>query len=475
MPSLYDIFNYIDEKLDEHVKKIQDYLRQPSVSGEGLGMYECAEMTAKFIEDLGGEVEVIPSPIKYEEHPGWPLVYGRLDSGADKTLLVYGMYDTQPVDEEQWDYPPFGAEIHEVAPFDKCIIARGAVNTKGPLRAMFNAFESIIAVEGKLPVNIIFLIEGEEEIGSLTLIDYVKKNKEKFRGVDSAWMAGARQDRNGKVRISLGNKGIITFDMICRGGDWGGPVGRNLHSSNEAWVESPVWKLIKCLASMRDKNGKVVIDGFYNGVTPPTPEEEALIDELLRVFDEKTLKEELSVKRFKHDLKGKQLILQYLYKPTLNIMGITAGYTGPGTKTIIPYEARAKLDIRLHPDQNPDEIWRCIQSHLIRYGFREVELKLHDASPGSKTSPNTPVVKAMIKTYDEYEIEKQVWPFSGGFAPTFIFTKVLGIPFISGGIGHGGRAHAPNEYLVLNRVGPVYGIADMEKFYVKFLYNYAEL
>lgn len=474
MSELNDVFKFIDEHFDEHIQKIQSYLRQPSVSGEGIGMHECAELTAKYIENLGGEAEVISSPIKYAEHPGWPLVYGWLDSGADKTLLVYGMYDTQPVEEEKWDYPPFGAEIHEISPFGQCIIARGAINTKGPLRAMFNAFEAIIAVKGRLPVNIIFLIEGEEEIGSLTLIDYVKKNKEKFREADASWMAGARQDRNGKVRISLGNKGIITFDIICRGGDWGGPIGRNLHSSNEAWVESPVWKLIQCLASMRDETGKVLINGFYDGVTPPTSEEETIINELLKTFNEETLKEELSVKRFKYNLKGRELILQYLYQPTLNIMGIASGYVGPGTKTIIPHEARAKLDIRLHPDQDPEKIWKNIQNHLLEKNFRNVELKLHDASPGSKTSPNAPIVKAMLKTYDEYKIEKQIWPFSGGFAPTFIFTKVLGIPFISGGIGHGGRAHAPNEYIILNKTGPIYGISDMEKFYVKFLYNYAE-
>jgi acetylornithine deacetylase/succinyl-diaminopimelate desuccinylase-like protein len=456
------IHKKIDHDFPQHLKKIQEYIKQPSISADGTGMKETAEMTKSFIEELGGKAKIVPTH-------GWPVVYGELKSNAEKTLLIYGMYDVQPVEEEKdmWIVPPFSGQIVNIKPFGKCLVSRGAYNTKAPLRAFFNACDSILKVNGALPVNLIFVIEGEEELGSIHLPDFVKNYKEQLRKADAAFFPIPAQDVKGKVIMELGVKGIIYLDLLCQGGEWGGPTKRSIHSANAAWVDSPVWRLIWALNSMKNSDGKITIEGFYENVSPPSGEEEQLLKKLEETFDEKAIQAEIDVTRFSEDLHGIELLKRYLYSPTLNIDGIFAGYIGSGTKTVLPHEAKAKIDIRLVPHMTPENILAKLKKHLQKYGFTDIKVEVHDCYTWAQVSINEPIVQAMIRTYKHHGYDPEIWPRLGGSAPFYLFNHPpLNLPFVMGGLGHGGRAHSPNEYLVVK------GIKENEKSIVTFLYEY---
>jgi len=459
---LEKLYRHVDDQFEEHLRKIRDYLRQPSISADGTGMVETAEITKGFIEEVGGHGEIVSTD-------GWPVVYGELFAGNDKkTLLIYGMYDVQPVDEDKWSVPPFEAKIVNMEPFGKCLVARGAINTKGPLRAFFNTLETILEVEGELPVNLIFVIEGEEELGSIHLPQFVNKYVDKLKRADAMYFPIPSQDRKGKVEMFLGVKGIIYMDLICRGGDWGGPTEFGIHSSNAAWIDSPVWRLLWALTSMKSPDGKILIEGFYDDIREPTPSEIEMIKKIVKTFDEETIKEQIKVKRFIDDLHGEELIKRYLYSPTLNIDGIVAGYIGPGTKTVLPHEVLAKIDIRLVPNMDTEDIIQKFKNHLKKHGFEDIEVRVHDCYPWAYTSIEEEIVQAWIRTYRKHGYEPEVWPWLGGSAPFYLFNREpLNLPFVDGGLGHGGRAHSPDEYFV------VQGIKDFEKSVITFLYEYA--
>lgn len=461
--SLEKVHRHIDDHFSAHLKKVQEYVRQPSISADGTGIKETANMTKGFIEDLGGKARLVPTD-------GWPVVYGELWSDAKKTLVIYGMYDVQPVEEEtgMWMVPPFGGKIVNMKTFGKCLVNRGAVNTKAPLRAFFNACQSILKVEGKLPVNLIFAIEGEEELGSRHLPQFVQKYQKQLARAHAVFFPVPAQDPKGKVIMELGVKGIIYMDLVCQGGKWGGPTKRGIHSANAAWVDSPVWRLFWALTSMKTPEGKITIEDFYENASPPSREEVRLLKQLEKTFDEKTIREEIDVLRFSEDLHGIELLKRYLYSPTINVDGIVAGYTGSGTKTVLPHVVKAKVDIRLVPHMQTEEIIRKFKRHLKEHGFADIKIEIHDCYPWAQVSIKEKCVQAMTRTYKKHGYEPEIWPRIGGSAPFYLFNQPpLSLPFVIGGLGHGSRAHSPNEYFVVE------GIRSNEKSIATFLYEYA--
>jgi len=208
------VYKYIDEHINEHIAKLQEIIRQPSISAENIGIRECAELIKKYFEELGCiEAKIV-------ETSGNPVVYGEYDANSDKTLIVYMMYDTQPVDEPGWIVDPFAGEIIDFDTFGKCLVARGAVNTKGELRAFLNACESIKACKEEIPINLIFVAEGEEELGSRHLPEFIKKYERKLKEANGVFFPSVDQDEKGKVVMSLGVKGIIYFELELNGKDW---------------------------------------------------------------------------------------------------------------------------------------------------------------------------------------------------------------------------------------------------------------
>lgn len=464
-----DIYRHIDAELDNHVKNIQRWLRQPSISAQNVGIQEMAEMLRDDLLAIGfQEAELVPT----DGHPG---VWGYYDAGAEKTLMLYLMYDVQPVDPEDWQSPPFAAELvdHELG---TVLMARGATNQKGPERAFLNAVQSIIDVKGELPVNLMVAAEGEEELGSPNYPQVIDKYEERLKSADGAIFPFNSQRPDGSLSMLLGVKGIIYFELEARGNASGGPTSAEIHGSYKALVDSPVLHLIQAIASMTSEDGNtILIPGYYDGIRPPTQEEQALMNGVLATSNEDEVKASLGVETWLDGLTGADAITELLYIPTLNVDGIWAGYTGEGTKTILPHMATAKMDSRLPPGIDPEEALQKIRDHLDANGFADIEMRRMSAYPAAQTSVNTPLVQAALSVGNKYTERVSVNPRIAGSAPFYQFTERLGIPMVPYGIGYGTGAHAPNEFMLIKpKPGSrVAGLADIEKSYVDFLYALA--
>jgi len=460
------VSKYIDSHLDQHISKVQDFLRQPSVSAENYGVRECAELLRDYLAELGCK------DARLIETGSFPVVYGEYNAHAEKTLLVYMMYDTQPFSDEEWASPPLEARLVDIEPFGKCIVARGAINSKGPLIAFLNALESILAVGDEIPVNLKFVAQGDEELGSQHFARFVEEHKEMLGKADALFGPEASQDEKGTVIIGLGWKGIEYIELECSGKSWGrGPTEFGIHSSDKSWVDSPVWRMIHALATMTSKDGnRILVEGWYDNIKPPSEEDLELVDKLVETFDEESTKHEMKVQRFINDLHGKDLLMQYLYSTTLNIDGIWGGYTGPGTKTVLPHKITVKMDIRLVPNQSPEEVVPKIRKHLDKYGYNDVIVRSIDPYDWSKTNVKDSIVQATIKAYRRLGYEPEIWPMNASSVPYYLFNrKPLQLPFIDAGLGYGARAHAPDEYFVIEGNKKVAGLAECEKSFVVIL------
>ena len=469
--SLNKIYKNIDENIDSHIEAIQDLLKQPSISAENYGITDCAQLIVKSLEKLHFR------KVKAVQTAGHPVVYGEYDAGREKTLLIYHMYDVQPVGEEHWDSPPFEARIVELPPFRRCIIARGAQNSKGPLQAFLNTLHSILEVESDFPVNLIMVIEGEEELGSPHLPQFVKDHAQHLKHADAAFFPFTRQERDGRAYTWLGTKGLLYFELELNGGHWSkGPRSYDIHGSSKVVVDNPAWRMIHALSSMTSADGNTPkIEGFYDDVDPVSDTDRELLEKLAKTFDFAPLKALWDVESLIDEDHGKEKLLKrYFYDPTLNIDGIQSGYTGLGSKTVVPHKIIAKADARLVPRQKTDDIFQKIRMHLNRHGFGEIGMRRLGGGEYSQTSVDSPIVQAVIRGYRRFGVEPEIWPRNVGFVPMYLFSgEPLNLPFCIGGLGHGGRSHSPNEYLVVDRMGKVHGIDGCEKSFAAILYEFA--
>jgi acetylornithine deacetylase/succinyl-diaminopimelate desuccinylase-like protein len=453
--ALERVYEAIDQAFPEHVERCRAFLRQKSISATGEGIRETAEQVRGFIEKLGGEVTLWGNP-------SFPIVFGRLNGNSQKTLIVYGMYDVQPAEEDKWLSPPFAAEVHNLPGLGECVIARGAVNSKGALCGLFNVLGTLKATDG-IPVNLIFTIEGEEEIGSPQFEAFIRAHQGELKG-EGVVDFDFSQDSRGKVTMHLGLKGIVYMDVICRGGTKGGPVDTALHGSSSAWIASPVWRLIQALSSLTDDKESIEIPTFYENVAPLSPHDLRLLKKLENTFDAKAFLKEMKSLCFKYDRHGIDLLRKGLYSPIININGFYAGYTGPGTKTVLPRKATAKIDVRFGPNMEPEEVVEKFKKYFADQGFEDIEIRVRDSYTWSKTEISEDIVQRMLQAYRHHGIEPEIWPMATWAAPYFVFSRILELPVVSGGLGHGGRQHAANEYMT------VQGLADFEKFVATFLY-----
>ena len=464
-----DVYAHIDANLDTHLENIQRWLRQPSISAQNVGVLDMAEMLRSDLEAMGfAEAELVPT----DGHPG---VWGYYDAGVDTTLAVYLMYDVQPVNPEDWESPPFDAELvtHDLG---TVVMARGATNQKGPERAFLNALQSIIDGEGTLPVNIMIAADGEEELGSPNYHQVIEAYEDRLRTADGALFPFNSQRPDGAISVILGVKGILYMEISATGGTWGGPANAEIHGSYKAIVDSPVWRLIKALDSMTSADGNtILVDGYYDGIVPPTDEESRLINAGIEQRDDAMLQDMLGVSRWIDDLSGTEAVIEYLYQPTLNIDGIWGGYTEEGVKTILPHTATAKVDSRLPPGLDPDVALARIRSHLDTEGFRDVQVRKLSGYPASQTSVAAPAVQAGLSVFKKHATDVVVQPRIAGSAPFFLFTERLGLPLIPAGMGFGTGAHAPNEIMLIEPAPGVRvaGLADIEKAYVDFIFALA--
>ncbi|TLZ44275.1 MAG: M20/M25/M40 family metallo-hydrolase [Methanobacteriota archaeon] len=439
-PAPPEVYRALESRFSEALESARTLLRQPSVSATGEGVAECAEMVRSMLADIGCKTRLWSKG-------GHPLVVGELDVGAPVTLVEYEMYDVQPVgDLAAWKAPPFAAEIHDVPSVGRSIIARGSTNSKGALANHVFTWKTIRDVD-EMPVNLRILAEGEEEISSANFIQYVRTHRRELKA-DGAIANDYSEDLRGVPTIYLGVKGCLYLTIWSRGNPTvGGPMESEIHSSNAVWIASPVWHLVQALGTLVDEDQRPAIDGIWDDVRRPTSADLAMVKRLALKFDPKVWLREDRTARFKYDLPKEKLLLKYLFEPTVNICGIHSGYVDHGgTKTVLPHEAYAKVDIRLVKDMTVAGTLRKLRAHLAKRGFADLRIEVHGPYGPARTDPNSWIAGAAIEAVKAHSKEPEVWPSSGGTMPAFVFDEYLHIPWVASGLGHGARAHAPNEY-----------------------------
>jgi acetylornithine deacetylase/succinyl-diaminopimelate desuccinylase-like protein len=426
-----DILAYVDRKIEETITRLQTFCRQPSIAAQGVGMAEMVELVGNTLQAAGAQTELIPTG-------GYPVVLGRFEGASPKTLMFYNHYDVQPPEPlELWDSPPFAAEIR-----DGHLYARGVADNKGNLVARLAAVEAWLAVRGELPLNVLFVAEGEEEIGSPNLGRFAKENADKLRADGCIWETGYKDTRE-RLEIMLGAKGILAVDLRVQS------LGRDLHSANAAIAESAVWRLVWALNSLKGADERIRIPGFYDAVRVPDGRDRAML--AAWDYDEAGQLDEFGADRFVLGLTGEALKDKFLFQPTCNICGFHAGYGGPGIKTVLPAEARAKLDFRLVPDQDPYDILEKLRAHLDAKGFGDVEIVVEGPEHPARTDPDHPLVGAVVATARRiYPTEPVVKPIMAGTGPMYELCQRWGMPAVGAGIGWAGsRSHSPNENIRL--------------------------
>ncbi|MGI2328135.1 M20/M25/M40 family metallo-hydrolase [Planococcus sp. YIM B11945] len=419
---------FIEKNRDLYIKWLLDFCEIPSVAAQNRGMTEAVA----YLEDLFQTAfSLEPEKLQTE---GFPVVFAELKGKSDKTLSFYNHYDVQPEDPvELWQTPAFEPDIR-----DGKIYARGVADNKGNLIARLAAVHAIQQVGEELPVNIKYIFEGEEEIGSLNLPKFAKEYAEKIHSDGCVWEFGYR-DADGTLQVSLGVKGMLYVELKSSG------ANTDLHSAQAAIIESPVWKLVWALNTLKDKDEKILIPGFYDDIEPITE----LDDQMLSHYqlDEAALLNKLELDGFVLGLNGHELKHKHIFEPTCNICGIVSGYTGEGTKTVLPSEATAKIDFRLVPGQDPEKILQQLREHLDANGFEDISILVTSSEMAARTKPDEAIVDAMISVAKQYsDKEPNIVPNTPGTGPMYELCQALGIPSASFGVGNfESNNHAPNE------------------------------
>ncbi|MGB9299409.1 MAG: M20/M25/M40 family metallo-hydrolase [Anaerolineae bacterium] len=428
-----NFYAYVDENGDRFLDQLKTLCSQPSIAAQGVGTRETANIVLDMLEGIGADarlIEVAGAP---------PVVYGEIGQGK-KTLIIYDHYDVQPPEPlDQWESQPFSPEIRK-----GFLYCRGVADNKGDLASRLQAIEGYQATMGRLPLKINFVFEGEEEIGSPHLAQFVEKNKELLVGADGCLWEGARVDTSGRPELYLGLKGILYVELRARG------ASRDMHSSWAPLVPNPAWRLVWALGTLKGENDRLTMDGLMEYVAEPPDEDIELLEKI--PFDDEEMKEDLELPELLGGVKGTEAVRSLLYSPTCTICGMVAGYTGEGSKTVLPSEARVKLDFRLVPNLEPEVVLELLRKHLDRRGFDDVEIVGFSAEHPAKSSPDAAVARAAIQAARiVYGQEPVVYPSMAGSGPMYPLSTALGIPAVSGlGVGHAqSRIHAPNENIRL--------------------------
>ncbi|MEO5952190.1 MAG: M20/M25/M40 family metallo-hydrolase [Chloroflexia bacterium] len=433
--NLQPVLEWIDANRDEAVADLQRFCRQPSVAAQSWGMEEMAEIVEGALRGLEADTHLLSTR-------GFPVVVGKLDGESPRRLMIYNHYDVQPPEPlDEWISPPFDAEIR-----DGILYARGVADNKGNVVARLWAVKAWLAVHGKLPCGVTFLIEGEEEIGSPHLGDIPVDYPDMVKADACLWEAGYLDD-DGALPLYAGLKGMLYVELHTRG------VAYDLHSSNANLAPSAAWRLVGALQSLKDANGRVLIPDFYRDARPATPAERELMR--LHPLDTEGLKKRWQVDRLLGNSDDPATLTeQSLFEPTCNIAGLWSGYSGHGTKTVLPGAAAAKLDFRLIADQDPQHILASLRQHLKDQGYGDVEVvELEGSSRPAQSPVDTPLMKAVADSARLiYGVEPRILPRMAATGPMEALCQRHGLPAIGGaGVGYAGsRTHSPNENIRLD-------------------------
>jgi len=442
--------NYVNEHINDFAKEIIRLAGQPSVSARKEGIEECAALVEKMLKEIGASTKVL------RIEGAAPLVYGEIKSNkSPKTIMFYNHYDVQPEEPlELWKSPPFKPEIR-----DGVIYGRGVSDDKGELVSRLKVVETFLKMEGDLPCNVKFCFEGEEETGSVHLDEYVSKYSDLFKADAVVWEYGG-VDMKGRPSVTLGVKGMIYVEFVLKA------LSQDAHSSVAAVLPSAAWRMVRLLNLLKDENEMIRVPGWYDGVANLAEDELSLLQEM--PFDGADLKSAYGAKDFLGGIGDDQAKKALIQRPTGNIAGIWAGYTGPGSKTVLPKEIHVKMDFRLVPEQDPEDLWKKLRKYLDDNGFADVEMRLESMEPAARTSYKHPFAQSAIRAAEKvYGMRPVVEIGSAGTGPLYVFTKRYGMPSVDIGVSAADAAlHAPNENLKLEnlRKGMIWIAETMELF-----------
>ncbi len=426
--------SYLETHMDESIAELSRLVAQPSVGAQNLGMQECAALVAGMLRQRGFATEVMPTG-------GAPVVFGERKGSSDKTLLFYCHYDVQPPEPlELWETPPFEPSLR-----DGKLFGRGVGDDKGHLAARLFAVDALLSTLGELPCTVKFIIEGEEETSSVHLHEYVRNNLERLKADGCIWEFGGVDHTETPVQY-LGLRGICYVELSVE------TAATDVHSGLGGSIfPNAAWRLVWALASLKGPDERIRLPGFYDKVRKPSVRDIELMAALPETCD--FYKEQYGVKAFIKDLTGGvDLRVEEVFTPTCTICGLTSGYQGPGSKTVQPAKASAKVDFRLVPDQEPTEVVEQLRRHLDANGFSDVKVEQLGGESPARTDPDDPFVRLVCDTAVEiYGKPMRILPMGGGSGPNAPFIHDLGLPVATAGLGHpDGRGHAPNENIRLD-------------------------
>ena len=423
------IDSYLETNLDGSLAELSRLVAQPSVGAQNWGLKECAALVGQMLERRGFKVQIMDTP-------GAPVVYGERGGKSDKTLLIYNHYDVQPPEPlELWETPPFEPSLR-----DGKLYGRGVSDDKGHIVSRLFAIDSLLETEGDLPCHIKFIIEGEEETASINLFEFVRQNADLLKADACMWEFGSVDHRDVPM-LYLGLRGICYVELSVE------TAAIDVHSGLGGSIfPNAAWRLVWALSTLKGPDERIRIPGFYDGIQSPSARDRELMEALPEVAEE--YKTRYGVKQFIKGLTGgTDLKIEEVFTPTCTICGLTSGYQGPGSKTVLPARASAKVDFRLVPDQDPDDIRKKLRLHLDAEGFSDVQITYLGGDPPARTDPDEPFIQLVVKTSEEvYETPMQLVPMIGGSGPSHPFVHDLKLPVATAGLGYPEtRAHAPNE------------------------------
>jgi len=472
-PAREQLVTAVDAQHGATIKALQDWVALPTIAAEKRGTPEGADYMRKLALEAGfQQAKIIPTD-------GVPAVFATLDAGAKITVGVYFMYDVKQFDPAEWESPPLDGKLVERPGEGLSIVGRGVVNQKGPQIAFLAAIKAIRASGRKLPVNLVLVAEGEEEVASthfdqVVAVPEVQAALTKTIGV---FIPSANQNKDGSAGITLGAKGAVEFQLVVGGETSDKYPKTDIHSSNYARIESPAWRLVKALDTLVADDGHTpAIDGWFENVQPLNPRQKELVAQGAKPELEVQEKALLGVGRWINDENYLTSLERFYSQPTVNIQGLVSGYTGEGGKTVLPGRAEAKLEFRLVPNMTKDEAVTKLRTHLAKRGFDDVRVTVSGGYGPNETAENSILIRAQKRMFDERGVPYTLRPRNAGSWPGVVFNgPPLNLPASQFGLGRGGGAHAPNEWFLIESSDPkVYGLDQVTMAYADYLYMIAD-
>lgn len=457
---------------DVTLRTLREWIALPTIAAENLNYPQGVDYMARLAREAGfTQVEVIPTK-------GKPGIFAILDAGAATTLAIYFMYDVKQFDPSEWSSPPLEGRLVDRPGMGKVIVGRGATNTKGPQMACLAALHAFKAAKITLPVNLVLVCEGEEEIGSPNFPQVVfnPRVEAALRKSVGIVIPLGNQALDGSVEVNLGAKGICELELVSSGETWGRGPSQDVHSSYAAQIDSPAWHLVRALSSLVKADGHTpAVAGFFDKVRPLSAEQQRILEAAVPRKNEAATRKALGVQRWIADESWHDSLVRLVTQPTINIEGLVGGYTGPGGKTILPHRAVAKLDMRLVPDMTAKGTLALVRQHLAAQGFGDIEVNMTGGYDPTETPADAKLIAGMLAAYRRNGIDPLLWPRLAGSWPGSTFTNApLNLPAGMFGLGHGGGAHAPDEYWIVESSNPkVAGMDGAARSFVDFFYALA--